>query len=49
MYNYFEKSAGLDPVLCRPKKNASRVEAQELEKKYGRGTINLESGEFVQA
>jgi len=23
--------------------------AQELEKKYGRGTINLESGEFVQA
>ena len=24
-------------------------EAQNLEKKYGRGTINLESGEFVQA
>ena len=23
--------------------------AQELEKKYGRGTVNLESGEFVQA
>ena len=23
-------------------------EAQNLEKKYGRGTINLESGEFVQ-
>ena len=36
MYNYFEKSAGLDPVLCRPKKGASRVEAQELEKKLTR-------------
>lgn len=23
--------------------------AQELEKEYGRGTVNLESGEFVQA
>ena len=26
-----------------------KQEAQNLEKKYGRGTINLESGEFVQA
>ena len=25
------------------------VLAQELEKKYGRGTVNLESGEFIQA
>jgi len=23
--------------------------AQELEKKYGRGTVNLENGEFIQA
>jgi len=47
--NYLEKSKKeLHKQLEELEVKQSQV-AQELEKKYGRGTVNLESGEFVQA
>ena len=47
--NYLEKSKKeLHTKLEELETKQSQV-AQELEKKYGRGTVNLESGEFIQA
>ena len=47
--NYLEKSKKeIYQQLEALEGNQSQV-AQELETKYGRGTVNLESGEFIQA
>ena len=47
--NFLEKSKNqVHQQLEALETNQSQV-AQELEKKYGRGTVNLESGEFIQA
>ena len=47
--NFLEKSKNqVYQQLEALETNQSQV-AQELEKKYGRGTVNLESGEYIQA
>lgn len=47
--NYLEKSKKELHKQLEDLETKQTQVAQELEKKYGRGTVNLESGEFVQA
>jgi chromosome segregation ATPase len=47
--NYLEKSKKELHKQLEDLETKQTQVAQELEKKYGRGTVNLENGEFIQA
>ena len=46
---YFTKQKNLIQQQLEALENNQTTTAQEIEKKYGQGTVNLESGEFVKA
>ncbi len=45
--NYFDKQKDLIYKQLEALETKQTETAQEIEKKYGQGTINLESGEFI--
>ncbi len=45
--NYFSKQKDLIHKQLEALETKQTETAQEIEKKYGQGTINLESGEFI--
>ena len=47
--NYFDKQKDLIYKQLEALETKQTETAQEIEKKYGQGTINLESGEFIKA
>ena len=46
---YFTKQKTLIQQQLEALESNQTTTAQEIEKKYGQGTVNLESGEFVKA
>lgn len=46
---YFTKQKALIQQQLESLENNQTTTAQEIEKKYGQGTVNLESGEFIKA
>ena len=46
---YFTKQKNLIQQQLEALESNQTTTAQEIEKKYGQGTVNLESGEFVKA
>ena len=46
---YFTKQKNLIQQQLEALENNQTTTAQEMEKKYGQGTVNLESGEFIKA
>ena len=46
---YFTKQKNLIQQQLEALESNQTTTAQEIEKKYGQGTVNLESGEFIKA
>ncbi len=46
---YFTKQKNLIQQQLEALESNQTTTAQEMEKKYGQGTVNLESGEFIKA